>query len=454
MTDEPSAAAGAAHLRSRVAGLMPRLRIDLEGLVSVPSIAFEGFPTGPLQAAATQVAGLLGQVGLGDVRLLDVPDSPPAVYGERPAQPGAPTVLLYAHYDVQPPGDESAWTSPPFDPMERDGRLYGRGAADDKSGIVIHTGALAALGDDCRVGVKVLVEGAEEVGAGGIEAFVAARADLLTADVIVLADVGNYRTGVPTLTTSLRGMTKLLVSIESLAGPVHSGSYGGPAPDALLALVRMLASLHDEAGDVRVEGLRRLAYEGAPYDEQGFRRDAGVLDGVGLAGTGSIAERLYARPSITVIGLDAPPVEGAANSVVARARALVSVRLAPGQAPAEAAAAVRRHLLAAAPWRVRTTVEETAGGEGFLAKTDGPAYAAAARALGQAFGASVVEYGEGGAIPLVAAFLRAVPGAEIVLWGAEDPPARIHGVDESVDLAELERCVLAEALLLDRLGRA
>ena len=206
MTDEPSQAVRAADLRARVAGLMPRLRADLEDLVRVPSIAFEGFPAEPLQAAAGRVADLLRGVGLDDVRLLEVPDSPAAVYGERPAAPGAPTVLLYAHYDVQPPGDEAAWSSPPFEPVVRGGRLYGRGAADDKSGIVIHTGALAALGDECRVRIKVLVEGAEEVGAGGIETFVAAHADLLGADAIVLADVGNYQTGVPTLTTSLRAM--------------------------------------------------------------------------------------------------------------------------------------------------------------------------------------------------------------------------------------------------------
>jgi len=442
------------ELRRRVARGMARARADLERLVGIPSVAFAGFPIEPLEQAAAAVMDMLRAVGLDDVRLLDVPGSPPAVVGERPAPPGAPTVLLYGHYDVQPAGVEADWTSPPFTPVERDGRLYGRGAADDKSGIVMHAAALAALGADARVGVRVLIEGAEETGLGGLEELVGAQPELVAADAVVIADAGNHALGQPTLTTSLRGSLKIMVEVRTLAGPVHSGTYGGPAPDALVALIAMLATLHDAAGNVAVAGLDAAAYEGARYDEPAFRRDAGVLAGVALAGSGVIAEQLACRPAITVIGIDAPPVDGAANAVVARARAAVSVRLAPGQDPDQARSAVVAHLQAAAPWRAVLVFGDAGGGEGFQANTDGPAFAAATRALETAYGRPVSHHGQGGSIPLVAAFHKAAPDAEMILWGAEEPLARIHAPDESVDLAELERGILAEALFLAALPAA
>ncbi len=437
------------ELRSKTKSLMPGLRADLERLVRLPSVAFPGFPEEPVRQTGAAVAQLLRDAGLPDVRMMDVARAPQTVFGQRPAKPGAPTVLLYAHYDVQPAGDASQWTSPPFEPTEREGRLYGRGAADDKSGIVIHAGALLALGDDCPVGIKVLIEGQEECGEGGIEEFVQAHAELLEADVIVISDLGNYALGVPTLTTSLRGMAACDVEVATLEGAVHSGMFGGPAPDALIALTRMIATLHDDAGNVAVEGLATVDYDGADYDEGAYRTDAGVLPGVGLIGGGSIAERLYGRPSINVIGIDAPAVDGAANALVPRARARISVRIAPGQDPAEAQAAVTKHLEAAAPWHARVTVTPDTTGEGFLARTDGPSYAAAAAAMAAAYGRDVVHYGEGGSIPLVAAFLETLPDAEIILWGPEEPRCKIHAPDESVDLGELERCVLAEALFIE-----
>ena len=437
-----------ADLKATVKDLMPRLTDDLGKLVRLPSVAFPDFPDAPVEQCGAAVAALLTEAGLPGVRMMDVPRAPQAVFGERPAQPGAPTVLLYAHYDVQPAGPEEDWASKPFEPTERDGRLYGRGAADDKSGIVMHAGALLALGEDFQVGIKVLIEGQEEAGDGGIEEFVKANAEMLKADVIVISDVGNYALGVPTLTTSLRGMAACDVEVETLEGAVHSGMFGGPAPDALIALCRIIATLHDDKGDVTVRGLTTMEYDGAPYGEAAYREDAGVLDGVDLVGTDAIADRLYGKPSINVIGIDAPRVDGAANALIPKARARVSVRLAPGQEPDDAMQAVRSHLEAAAPWNVRIKVTPGTTGEGFLARTDGPAYAAATRAMAAAYGKDVVHYGEGGSIPLVAAFLAAIPGAEMILWGAEEPLCKIHAPNESVDLDELERCTLAEALFI------
>ena len=449
MSDVVGAAKPSAdELRRRVTRGLPAARADLERLVRIPSVALDGFPAEPLAAAAEAVTEILRGAGMPDVRLLDVPGSPPAVFARRPAAPGAPTVLLYGHYDVQPAGVEADWTSPPFEPVERDGRLFGRGAADDKSGIVLHAAALRALGDDLRVGVNVLIEGAEETGRTGIEELVRARPDLAAADAIVIADAGNRAVGRPTLTTSLRGMAKILIEVRTLAGPIHSGVYGGPAPDALAALIGMLATLHDAVGNVAVKGLEAVPYDGANYDEPAFRRDAGVLAGVALAGSGNIAEQLFSRPAITVIGIDAPAVEGAANVVAPRARAAVTVRVPPGLDPAVAREAVVRHLQAVAPWRAVLVFTNAGGGEGFAARTDGPAYAAAAQALQTAYGVPVSYYGMGGSIPLVAAFHAAAPAAEIILWGAEEPLSHIHGADESVDLAELERCIVAETLFL------
>lgn len=441
-----------AELRARVARLMPRLERELERLVRIPSVAFPGFPTAPLREAAEATAALLRDAGLPRVDLVAVPGSPPLVYGERPPAPGAATVLLYAHYDVQPSGDENAWTEAPFAPLRRDNRLYGRGTADDKSGIILHLGALLALGDTCPLGIKVLIEGEEEVGLGHLESYVVTHPELVTADAIIVADGGNLTLGTPTLTTSLRGLTAVDVTVRTLASPLHSGTFGGAAPDALIALTRIIASLHDDEGNVAVAGLNRIEYTGAPYEEPLYRAHTGVLTDVELIGSGSIAERLYARPSINVIGIDAPRVDGSLNALVPEARARISVRLAPGQDSDAAYEAVVRHIRTVTPWSVAVTIARAGSGEGFLARTDGRAYQAAETALCAAFGRDVVHVGQGGSIPLVAALQRLVPAAEIILWGAEEPECRIHAPDESVDLGELERCTLAETLLLAALA--
>jgi acetylornithine deacetylase/succinyl-diaminopimelate desuccinylase-like protein len=429
---------------------MTTMRADLERLVRIPSIAFEGYPEQPVREAADLTASILAEAGLPDVRLLDVPGGPPAVYGHLPAPEGAPTVLLYAHYDVQPPGPLDAWTSPPWEPTERGGRLYGRGAADDKSGIAMHAAALRARVPG--VGVKVVIEGEEETGGGTFERFVEAEPELFAADAIVVADSGNWKLGEPTLTTTLRGLAAVDVEVSTLEAPVHSGLFGGPAPDALIALSRILATLHDAEGNVAIEGVSGYEWTGLPVDEREFRANAGVLDGVELIGGGQIAERIYTRPSVTAIGIDAPDVESAGNAVVPSARARVSLRLPPGVDPVDARAALGRHLQKHAPWGARVTLTDGAVAHGFAARSDGAAYGAAAAAMSEAYSKKTVQVGSGGSIPLVTTLAQAVPQAEIIVWGAQDEAAQIHSADESVHLAELERAALAEALFLERLG--
>ncbi len=436
------------RLRSAVDAQAPRIRGDLERLVRLASIAFDGFPPEPPRAAAHAVEDLLRDAGAAEVRRVDVPHDPPSILATFPG--GPPTVLLYAHYDVQPAPPEG-WDGDPFEPAVRDGRLFGRGAADDKSGVVAHIAALRAWEGRPPVGVKVLIEGGEENGRQRLVRLVDRDPELFRADVIVVCDGGNWRLGEPTLLESLRGHGKLTVRLRTLAGALHSGHFGGAAPDALLALIRMLGTLHDERGAVAVEGLQDGEWPGAQMPEEDFRRQAGVLDGVELVGTGTVADRVWARHAISVLGIDAPPVDGAGNIVIPVARAKVAVRVPPGADPTASMDAVRRHLEAAVPWGARMDVEiEPASTPVALAAADG----AAERALAAAYGKPVAHMGSGGSIPLVARLHEVFPDATIVLWGAQDSDrAQIHAANESVDLRELAAIALAEALLLGELAR-
>ncbi|MDX8151932.1 M20/M25/M40 family metallo-hydrolase [Patulibacter brassicae] len=435
-----------------------RLRADLEALVALPSVAFPGFPTEPVRAAADLTEELLREAGLEDVVQIDVPGAAPAVFGQvaPPAGSDAPTVLLYAHYDVQPAGPEDAWTTPAFTATERDGRLYGRGTADDKCGIALHVAALRALGDlrAAGLGIKVLVEGEEETGEGTLSTLVAADPDRFRADAFVIADGSNVATGTPTLTTSLRGFAVVEVTVSTLRDFVHSGVAGGAAPDALVALSRIIATLHDEDGDVAVAGLDRLPWDGDALDEEQFRREAGVLDGVALVGSGPLAERLLTRPSVTAVGIDAPTVRGAGNALIPSARAKLSMRLAPTQDPRAAADALVAHVRAVAPWGVQLAFEISALAPGALLGGEGPVATAAAAALEAGYAAPVSRIGTGGAIPLCADLAAIYPDAEFVLWGAGDDRSRIHAADESVDLGDLGRAAAAELALLRSLGTA
>ncbi|MFG2025567.1 dipeptidase [Streptomyces sp. NPDC048825] len=436
-----------------VASLMPRAKAELTELVAFKSVAdFDQFPRSESEGAANWVAQALRTEGFQDVALLDTPDGTQSVYGVLPGPQGAKTVLLYAHYDVQPPLDETAWVTPPFALTERDGRWYGRGAADCKGGVIMHLLALRALkaNGGVPVNVKVIAEGSEEQGTGGLERYAEDHPELLTADTIVIGDAGNFRVGVPTVTTALRGMTLVRVRIDTLGGNLHSGQFGGAAPDALAALIRVLDSLRAEDGSTTVDGLTGEArWDGLQYEEGQFREDAKVLDGVELIGSGTVADRIWARPAVTVLGIDCPPVIGATPSVQAGARALVSLRVPPGVDAAEATKLLQAHLEAHTPWGARVSTEQIGQGQAFRADTSSPAYAAMAEAMSVAYDGEEMQYaGQGGSIPLCNTLASLYPRAEILLIGLSEPEAQIHAVNESVSPEELERLSVAEALFL------
>ncbi|WP_460307937.1 M20/M25/M40 family metallo-hydrolase [Actinocorallia aurea] len=442
------------ELRARVRGLMGRARDDLAELVAFRSVYDPSqYPEQECQGAAQWVLDACRAEGLTDAGLHEMPDGSLAVVARKAAPAGKPTVLLYCHYDVQPPGDETAWLTDPWRLTDQpDGRWYGRGAADCKGNLVMHLTALRALGEELPVGVVLVAEGSEEQGGAGLEEFLPAHPDLTRADIVLVADCGNVEVGVPTFTQTLRGAVNVTVAVETLEGPMHSGSYGGPAPDALVALVRILGSLHDDLGDVTVRGLRAdQVWEGVAYPEDRFRADAGVLDGVGRAGSGTVADHVWARPALTVLGIDCPPVVGSAAAVQAKARARLNLRVPPGLDAHEALRLLTAHIEAAAPWQVRVTVEPESVGEAFSARTGGPAYDRMSQAFKTAFGMDPVSQGQGGSIPLCTVFQRTYPEAEIMLFGVEEPACLIHAPNESVDPSEIEHFAYAEALFLGSL---
>ncbi|QWF21814.1 dipeptidase [Nocardioides sp. LMS-CY] len=441
-------------IRGKVQAILPSVRTDLEDLVRIQSVSADPERLGEVERSAQRTAELFAAEGV-DVEIVRAFEgAPPAVVGEKKGPEGAPTVLLYAHHDVQPENDHADWDSAPWEPTERDGRLYGRGAADDKAGIMAHVGALRALGDDLPVTVRLFIEGEEEVASATLPQLLEQYQDRLKADVIVIADSGNWDIGVPALTTSLRGLIRVDVELRTLTHAVHSGMWGGLAPDAIMALIRVLNSLWTEDGAPAVAGLVSGPAAPVEYPEDRLRAESGAIDGLSWVGQGSAVERLWTQPAITVTGFDAPKVAGASNTLSPVARARVTIRIAPGDTAENAVARLEAHLRAHVPWgaSLGTTVVDT--GEPIALPADGPAYDAARAAFTEAWdGTAPVDMGVGGSIPFIAEFLEAFPEASVLVTGVEDPDTRAHGANEGLHLAEFERVVLAEALLLRNLAR-
>jgi acetylornithine deacetylase/succinyl-diaminopimelate desuccinylase-like protein len=442
------------QLRHAVDSLLPGLRADLEALIRIPSVSADPLAAGDLRRSAELTARLFTEAGLPVVEVLEVDGGAPAVLGHLPAPAGRPTVLLYAHHDVQPAGEAGLWTTSPFEPTERDGRLYARGSADDKAGIAAHLAAIRAHGGRPPCGVTVLIEGEEEVGSPSLGAFLERYRDRLAADIIVLADSENLAAGRPAFTTTLRGMVNCVVEVQTSRSAAHSGTYGGAAPDALTALCRLLATLHDDEGNVTVEGLLTAEAPDIDYAEDRFRAEVGLLPGVRLIGSGGLAERLWTKASATVLAIDATSVDAASNTLSPTARAKVGLRLAPGDDPTRAAEALARHLRRHAPWGVHLTVINAEQSQPHSIDASGAVYDIARGAYADAYGEHVVDVGGGGSIPIVAEFAKAFPAATILVTSpGGDPECNAHGADENLHLADFAKACLAEALLLDRLHR-
>ncbi|MER7461385.1 M20/M25/M40 family metallo-hydrolase [Streptomyces sp. NPDC097981] len=432
-------------MERQVDALMDGLRADLERLAAIPSIAFPGHPPEPVEEAHDLVVSLLREAGVATVERLDLPDTAPVVYGViPPPEPDAPTVLLYGHYDVQPAGDPALWHSPPFEPTPVPGGLRARGIADDKSNVIAHLGMLRLYGGRPPVGIKLVIEGQEEYGSA-FDAYPPTDPARFACDAIVIGDLGNLRPGTPTLTTGTRGAAEVTVEVRTLAEPRHSGEFGGAAPDALLVLLHALSTLHDANGDVAVPGLRREPWAEATYTEEEFRDLASIPDDLPLLGTGSLGERLWSGPAITVIGLDAPAVDQAASAVVPYARARLNLRFHPHQDPGEAQARLVGHLRAQRPFGIPLTVTPGDTGPGFETPTGGPAYRAALTALQEAWGTPASYVATGGSIPLVKGLAEAAPQAEVLLFGAQDSMCNLHAPNERVLLSELRNTVVALA---------
>ncbi|OBH50691.1 dipeptidase [Mycobacterium sp. E2479] len=438
-------------LVERVREVLPSVRRDLEDLVRIESVWADPARRDEVHRSAQAVADLLSQAGFGDVRIVSEGGAP-AVIAHHPAPDGAPTVLLYAHHDVQPEGDRGQWGSPPFEPTQRDGRLYGRGTADDKAGIATHLAAFRAHGGQPPVGVTVFVEGEEESGSPSLGRLLAAHRDALAADVIVIADSDNWSAEVPALTVTLRGLVDCVVEVATLDHGLHSGIWGGVVPDALSVLVRLLASLHDDDGNVAVAGLHESTVAAVDYPPERVRADSGLLDGVSEIGSGSAPQRLWAKPAITVIGIDTTPIEKASNTLIPRARAKISMRVAPGGDAAAHLDALTAHLQQHAPWGAHVSVFPGDVGEPYAIDATGSVYDAARAAFRQGWGTDPIDMGMGGSIPFIAEFAEVFPEAKILVTGMEDPATQAHSINESLHLGVLERAAISEALLLANLG--
>ena len=440
------------ELRARVRELMPRLRSDLEDLVRIESVSADPERAGEVQRSAEAVRELFAAEGF-DAQILSADGGAPAVVAKKAGPPGSRTVLLYAHHDVQPENDPADWDSPPFEPTERGDRLYGRGSADDKAGIVAHLAAIRALGDDLPVSVTMFIEGEEEVGSESLAAFLEQYKAELEADVIVIADSGNWDIDVPALTTSLRGLVRADIEVRTLTHAVHSGMWGGLVPDSLMALARLISTLHDDDGNVAVAGLHSGPAADVEYPEERLRAESGALPGLDWIGSDSVVERLWTKPSLSITGLDAPKVAGASNTLVPSARARISMRIAPGDTTENAVACLRAHLEKHVPWGADLSFTLVDTGEPIAIDATGPAYDVARDAFEQAWdGTPPVDMGVGGSIPFIAAFLEAFPAASVLVTGVEDPDTRAHGANEGLHLAEFERVCVAETLLLQNLG--
>jgi acetylornithine deacetylase/succinyl-diaminopimelate desuccinylase-like protein len=442
-------------LRRAVETELPRTLADLCALVRIPSVSWAAFERAEVRASAEAVAELVRDIGVFDsvtVTSAAIPGSAeqgqPAVLATRAAKNGRPTVLLYAHHED--------WDTPPFEPTVRGDRLYGRGAADDKAGVMAHIAALrglvSATNGDIDLGLALFIEGEEEFGSRSFATFLSENRDALSADAIVVADSNNWNVTTPAITTALRGNVTFRLTVSTLAHASHSGMFGGAVPDAMMATILLLGTLYATDGSVAVDGLRSLDVPTPPYEEDALRQETGLLDGVSAIGHGTILSRIWSQPALTVTGIDAPTVANASNTLSPSVSVQISVRIAPGQSAREAAGFIQAHLEGNAPFGAHITIDDLDTGEPFLVDTGGWAIAETRGAMTAGWGVDPVDIGVGGSIPFIADLVREFPEAQILVTGVEDPDSRAHSPNESLHLGVFKRAVLSEAFLLGRLN--
>ena len=436
-------------LRDRIQAEIPGVLSDLNSLVAIESVSADPARASEVERSAQRVLGLLEDLGCPDARVVRAAGGAPAVIGRFPAPEGMPTVCLYAHHDVQPEGDPAGWRTRPFAATEVEDRLFGRGTSDDKGGFAVHLAALRAFDGKPPVGVTVFVEGDEEIGSLSLARLLEEHQAELAADVFVITDSCNWAIGEPAFTTTLRGVAGCTVQVRTLDHALHSGVYGGVVPDALTALCRMLATLHDDEGNVAVAGLATASAPALEYPPERLREESGILDGVDWIGNGPFVERMWCKPAVSVIALDATPVDKASNTLIPMARAKISARIAPGDDAAKALDALVRHLNDHAPWGAQVTVTGVETAEPSVIDFTGPYAEAARAAFTRAWGVAPVLVGHGGSIPMVADFGKAFPDATILVTAVGDPDSRAHGTNESLHLGDFAAACLAETLMLD-----
>jgi acetylornithine deacetylase/succinyl-diaminopimelate desuccinylase-like protein len=437
-------------------------------LSRIPSVSAQGFPPEEVRRSAEATADVMRRVGIENVQVLEIPDVHPYVYGDWMKKPGAPTILLYGHHDVQPPGRPEKWLSPAFEPTERKGRLYGRGTADDKAGVMAHVAAVACYlqsGGSIPCNVKFLIEGEEEIGSENLGKFLEKYKDMMAADFIVLSDTANFDTGIPALTYQLRGITQVDVEVQVLERPVHSGMWGGPVPDPVQVLSKMIAGLSDKDGKLKIPGLyddvakpsgkQKKRIRALPFDEKKFKHDGGLLKGVKLAGESKygVYEQLWTRPSLTVIAMESHPIQGSSNQIVDSARARLSLRTVPNIDGKKAGAALVKKLTKKPPYGAKVTAKVTGTTGWWTTDPEGPAFEAARRALKAGFGKETAMIGAGGTIGFVQPFADLLGGAPCLLMGVEDPPCNAHSENESLHLGDWQKCMKSAIHLYDELSR-
>jgi len=447
---------------------LPDFQRTLVELSRIPSVSAEGYPPEEVRRSAFGVAEALNAAGVGNVQVLEIPGVHPYVYGDWLRKPGAPTILLYGHHDVQPEGRHEKWLSPPFVPTERNGRLYGRGTADDKAGVMAHVAAVASYlksGGEVPCNVKFIIEGEEEIGSENLGRFLAKYKDRMAADFIVLSDTANFDTGIPALTYQLRGICQVDVEVQGLGQPRHSGMWGGPVPDPVQILCTLIAGLQGKNGELNIPGLyRRVAKTRArqlqrirklPFNEAKFKREAGMIPGMKLSGEKgfSVYEKLWTRPSLTVIAFEARPIQGSSNQIIDAARARLSLRTVPDMDGKEAGRLLVKKLTTKPPHGAKVTARINGTTPWWTTDPEGPAFEAARRALKAGFGKETAMIGAGGTIGFVQPFADLLGGVPCLLMGVEDPACNAHSENESLHLGDWMKCMRSAVYLYDELSR-